>query len=246
MTQSPPTPPADVKSPPQAQEAGAQPPPGRPPLQPAPSLIDALRALLLQQPGDELPVLGGRLFTGILLLVGIALVAPQGMNAWLDRKIHPEPAKPAAVAWEVGKDAPVEITLITADAHRLNCASDTTLEGQHCGFNASKHPWPRAPGELLDDNDFNVIQPYRTADTNALILVSGLWAQPELALRVHREPPSYYDVKKQLRFVAYCKVHFVGELKDVALRWDTGAKWLPEPKAMVAKALSCTLDPPQG
>jgi hypothetical protein len=247
MTESPNTPPAKVASP--AAE-GTSPPagspsPARPPLQPAPSLTDALQALLFQQPGEELPALGGRLLIGILLLAGIALVSPQNMNVWIDRKLHPEPVKHAGV-WETGKDANVELTLITADAHRLNCASDTTLEGQHCGFTANKRVWPRAPGQLVDDNDFDVIQPYRTADTNALILVSGLWAQPELALRVHREPPSYYDVKKQLRFVAYCKVHFVGELKDVALRWDTAAKWAPEPKAMVAKALSCTLEPPQG
>jgi len=192
-----------------------------------------------------LQVIGGRLAIGIALLAGIALVSPQNMNAWVDRQLHPTPVK-ANEAWEVGKEAHVELTLITADAKRLNCAHDQVLEGQHCGFSANKHAWPRAPGQLSDDNDYQVIQPYRTADTNALILVSGVWAQPELALRVHREPPSYYDVKKQMRFVAYCKVRFVGELTNVSLRWDTGAKWQDEPKAMVAQALSCTLEPPTG
>jgi len=180
-----------------------------------------------------------------VLLVGIALVSPQNMNAWLDRRLHPTLIKPAET-WEVGKEAHVQLTLITADARRLNCAHDQVLEGQHCGFSANKHAWPRAPGELADDNDYDVIQPYRTADTNALVLVSGVWAQPELALRLHREPPSHYDVKKQARFVAYCRVRFVGQLDNVALRWDTGGRWQEEPKALVAQALSCTLEPPTG
>jgi hypothetical protein len=73
-----------------------------------------------------------------------------------------------------------------------------------------------------------------------------VWAQPELAWRVHREPPSYYDIKKQVRFVAYCDVRFIGELEHVSLRWETGGKWLPEGKAMVAQALRCTLGDPNG
>jgi hypothetical protein len=196
-------------------------------------------------PQPSLPLIGGRYALALAFLVGIALVASQGMNLWLDRHIHPTPIK-AAETWEIGKEAQLELTLVTADARRLNCAHDQVLAGQHCGFSANKHAWPRAPGELADDNDYDVIQPYRTADTNALVLVSGIWAQPELALRVHREPPAYYDVKKQARFVAYCKVRFVGELTNVSLRWDTGARWQEEPKAMVAQALSCTLEPPTG
>ena len=189
--------------------------------------------------------MGGRLALAIALLAGIAVVSQQGFNLWVDRRLHPAEVK-TQEKWEIGQEGRVELTLITADARRLNCAHDQTLQGQHCGFTANKHAWPRAPGELSDDNDYDVIQPYRTADNNALVLVSGVWAQPELALRLHREPPSYYDVKKQSRFVAYCKVRFLGELQNVALRWDTGAKWQDEPKAMVAQALSCTLEPPTG
>ncbi len=192
-----------------------------------------------------LQVTGGRLAWAIALLIGIAVVSHQGFNLWVDRHLHPAEVKTQA-KWEVGQEGHIELTLITADARRLNCAHDQVLAGQHCGFSANKHAWPRAPGELTDDNDYDVIQPYRTADSNALVLVSGVWAQPELALRLHREPPSYYDVKKQSRFVAYCKVKFLGELQNVALRWDTGAKWQDEPKAMVAQALSCTLEPPTG
>src|SRR4051812_18634240 len=135
MTESPHSPAAKLESP-SAENASppeGSPPPRHPQLQPAPSLTDALRALLFQQPGEELPALGGRLLIGILLLAGIALVSPQNLNVWIDRKLHPERVK-HTTAWEIGKEADVELTLITADAHRLNCASDTTLEGQHCGF----------------------------------------------------------------------------------------------------------------
>jgi hypothetical protein len=181
---------------------------------------------------------------GILLLVGIAIVSPNALNQRVDRWLHPQTPKPAA-AWAVGTEADVELTLIAADSRRLNCAHDQEFEGVHCGYAANKRPWPRAPNAPLDDNDANIIQPYRTADTNVLILVAGLWAQPELALRVHREPPSV-DVDKQLRFVAYCRVRFVGELKGGALRWESGGKWIDNDTGLVAKALHCTLEAPKG
>jgi hypothetical protein len=194
---------------------------------------------------DGPQVVGGRLIYAILLLFGISAVSATEVNSWIDRRLNPPKVKPA-VAWQVGKEARLQLTLITADARRLNCAHDLVIEGQHCGFTSNKHAWPRAPGALADDNDVDVIQPYRTADSNLLVLVSGVWAQPELAWRVHREPPTYYDLKKQVRFVAHCDVRFIGELEHVSLRWETGGKWLPEGKAMVAKALHCTLDEPEG
>jgi hypothetical protein len=197
-------------------------------------------------PPEERPtLLGGRLLIGVALLVGIAAVAPQGMNSWLDRTLHPAEPKPA-VSWTVGSEANVELTLITADSQILHCAHDETIEGAHCAYTANKKPWPRTPGAVLDDNDENVIRPYRTADTNALILVAGLWAQPELAMRVHREPPGHYDADKQLRFVAYCKVRFIGELKKAALRWQSGGKWHDDQTALVARPQRCTLEAPSG
>ena len=190
-------------------------------------------------------LIGGRFFLALLLLGAIALVSWQWLNVWIDRTLHPRPRK-ATVAWATGVEADVEITLITADAKRLSCASDTELDGVHCAYGANKRPWRRTPNAPFDDNDVDVIQPYRTADTNVLILASGLWAQPELAMRLHREPPNLGDVDKHLRFVAYCRVRFVGELEKVSTRWDTTGKWTEEPKAMLAKPIRCTLQPPNG
>ena len=207
----------------------------------APAAPDASRAAAAVKP----ELIGGRFVIALLLLGGIALVSWQWLNAWLDRTLHPRPRK-AAATWATGAEADVEITLITADAKRLACASDTEIEGVHCGYGASKRPWRRTPNAPFDDNDVNVIQPYRTADTNVLILVSGLWAQPELATRLHREPPNLADVDKHLRFVAYCRVRFVGEIEKLSTRWDTAGKWTDEPKAMLAKPIRCTLEPPNG
>jgi len=180
------------------------------------------------------------------MLAAIGFVAWQWPNAIIDRTLHPKQPKPVAT-WAVGSEADVELTLITADAKRLSCAHDKPVGDVHCAFTANKSRVRRAPNEPLDDNDEQVIQPYRTADTNALILVSGLWAQPELALRLHREPPILDNVDRHLRFVAYCHVRFVGELDKPSTRWDTKAKWIDEPgTTLVAKALSCTLQPPNG
>jgi hypothetical protein len=192
----------------------------------------------------EPELLGGRLLLGIAMLFGIGVISWQWLNVWVDRGLHPRPPK-AVAAWAVGSEADVQITLITADAKRLACAHDSEVEGVHCAYTANKRPWRRTPNAPLDDNDEHVIQPYRTADTNQLILVSGLWAEPELALRLHREPPNLADVDKHLRFVAYCRVRFVGEFTAIGTRWDTNAKWGEDAKSFVAKPVRCTLEPPK-
>jgi hypothetical protein len=173
----------------------------------------------------------------------MATIASQPLNARIDRWLFPREVKPVA-QWKVGTEADVELTLITDDYQRLSCANDEVVAGAHCAFRADKRHWPRERGAPVDDNKADVIQPYRTADTNQLILVSGLWAQPEVAMRLHNEPPHHFPEKKQLRFVAYCKVRFVGEI-TADLRWQRGASWQEKQKGLVAQPLSCTLTPPE-
>jgi hypothetical protein len=180
---------------------------------------------------------------GIAMLAGIAIVANNWLNQGIERTLDPPKAKPV-VQWAVGQEADLAITLITADMGRLSCASDTVVDGVHCAFDGNKRRWPRAPDAPLDDNNADIIQPYRTADTNQLVYVSGLWAQPELAMRVHREPPDSVPTDKLLRFVAYCRARFVGELKQAGTRWDNAAAWQGDATALVAKPLSCTLKSP--
>jgi hypothetical protein len=180
---------------------------------------------------------------GIAMLVSIAVFANQWLNQRIERWRSPPRIKPV-VQWVIGQEADLEITLITDDSRRLACASDTLVEGAHCAFDQNRRRWQRAPDAPVDDNNVDIIQPYRTADTNQLVFVYGLWAQPELAMRVHLEPPDSVASDKLLRFVAYCRVRFVGSLTQASTRWDQGAQWQGDGTALVAKPLSCTLTPP--
>jgi len=181
---------------------------------------------------------------GIALLILIAMTNFPLLNGLMARTFTPAPVQKKE-NWEVGKQADLQLTLIVADRDRLNCAHNAVLDGYHCDYAQSRRLWPRRLSEPLDDDRQKVIQPYRTADTNKLVLVGGLWAEPALAMRLHREPPQSVPERKQIRFVAYCRVEFIGELKDVGLRWERRGKWHEEKTALVAKPLHCTLEEPK-
>ena len=132
-----------------------------------------------------------------------------------------------------------------ADYGKLACASETVIEGYHCAFKNENENFPREPGSPIDDNKAKIIQPYRTPETNKLILVAGLWAQPEVALRLHREPASGVEEDKLARFTVHCEVKFIGMLpKEAKLRWNPGQWVPPDMNALVARPESCTIDQP--
>lgn len=192
---------------------------------------------------EPLDLLGGRVRLVFALLIGFTFIA----NPWINRRVNQWFAPPRASSttpWKVGEEAEVQITVISADQNRLDCAHNAVVEGKHCDFSANHRRWPRRLSEPFDNNREQVIQPYRTADTNKLVLIAGLWAQPELAYRVHQEPTRLYPVKKQLRFVAYCRVKFTGKLENAELRWNTTDKWQKGKTALVAEPLHCTLTNP--
>jgi hypothetical protein len=134
------------------------------------------------------------------------------------------------------------VTVITADASRLSCAHSEVIDGAHCGYGKDKLPWPRTAEEPADDNGRNLIQPYRTSPDNALVLVIGLWDQPEVAMRLHREPPTGVPVKRLNRFDVTCQVKFVGRLDSVDLRWDVTGTWQTERNTWVARPVSCQVN----
>lgn len=186
-------------------------------------------------------VLEGPVLVGIALLVGTAIPANQPLNRRLWRTLHPSPP---ARKWEIGQEHSLALTLISADASRLQCAHNESIGDLHCTHTASRKTWPTEA--TLDDNGATRIQPYRTADTNQLVLVAGVWAQPELAFRVHREPPSSVKKEDKLpRFTAHCQVRFEGELKGFELRWKSKAPWQKQKQALVGRALSCSLTAPE-
>ncbi len=136
----------------------------------------------------------------------------------------------------------VKVTLITADANRLACAHEQAFDGVHCEFKTDRDRWPKARDEPLDDNKEKVIQPYRTAPGNNLVLLSGLWAHHEVAMRLHREPPAGVPIKQLARFVATCQVKWLGKLDKVRTRWMAGGRWQDDGTAMVGRTESCTVN----
>ncbi len=186
---------------------------------------------------EELPqAIGGRFLVAALILGALTVIPMSALGNWF------EPAEPPptdTAAWQTGQKATVRLTLVTADAASLTCASAQTFEGRHCAFKSENEPWPRDPQAPLDDNKANIIQPYRTWLDNKLILVSGVWASPSLAMRVHNEPVGNLTPDKLARFVAECKVHFAGPMEKPTLRWQPGQGWNSEQATPVAIADSC-------
>lgn len=185
---------------------------------------------------EPLPVLGGRLLNAAIAAVGMLFVFV------FDSSIKtPEPAPTDMSGWRVGGRSKVRLTVITMDYERLLCATPVTFGQEHCEYKTETQPFPREPGEPLDDTKKHVIQPYRTYPDNQLILASGVWAHPEIATRMHIEPWAGIPEQRQQRFVAECEVEFLGQFENVKLRWKPDQSWNTEPKAWVAKTLSCKI-----
>lgn len=191
-------------------------------------------------PVEAKPILAGRLWIAIAMLLGLAVMANPPFNQFIGR-YGPKEQYTKRNEWRIGGTSNVTVTVITADANRLDCSTDKTIKGYHCGFDADGKAWPKNGKEPLDDNNAKIIQPYRTSPDNHLILIAGLWAQPAVAMRLHREPPEGKPIKRLQRFEARCKLEFLGDFDEVKLRWETGASWRTEKDTMVARALSCTV-----
>lgn len=153
----------------------------------------------------------------------------------------PEPANTDMTGWRVGGHTKVRLTVITMDYERLTCASETTFDEEHCEYKTETEMFPHVPGTPIDDSKLHTVQPYRTYPDNQLILVAGVWAQPEIATRVHREPWAGIPEQRQMRFVAECDVEFLGQVQNVKLRWKPDQGWNNEPTAWVGRAKSCRI-----
>lgn len=188
------------------------------------------------------PILAGRAWIAIGMLVGFGLLANPLFNSWVIRKAPPEEIRTDVSRWRVGEEASVRVTLVTADSVRLSCASGETFDGAHCGFGADHAAWPRAPEAPVDDNGVDVIQPYRTSPDNRLVLLAGIWTFPEVAMRLHREPWLGVQAKRLQRFDVTCRVKFLGKAGQIELRWDTNANWQTERETWVGRAVDCRVN----
>jgi hypothetical protein len=183
-------------------------------------------------------VIGGRFLVATGIVLGLTVLPMSSLGSIFEPK---DPTIPKPNTWEIGNKATVAITLITADYAKLACAHDKEVAGYHCGWKGENETWPRVPGAPLDDNKATVVQPYRTWLDNQLILVGGLWAQPAVATRLHREPTAGVDEDKLARFVVECQVTFVGKMDGVKLRWNPGSWSPPDQTPMLARPDSCKM-----
>jgi hypothetical protein len=199
---------------------------------------DAARKRRRVPPDEPTPVISGRFLTASVLVLGLTVIPMSNIGSLIEPK---DPTIPKPNTWTVGTKAAVAITLITADYNKLFCASDKDYSGYHCGFKSETEQWPREPGKPLDDNKASVIQPYRTWLDNQLVLVAGLWSQPAVATRLHREPAGGVEEDKLARFVVECQVTFIAKMDGVKLRWGPGQWTNPDMNPMLAKPESCKL-----
>jgi hypothetical protein len=187
---------------------------------------------------EPTPVISGRFLTAAALVLGLTVLPMSNLGSLFEPK---DPTIPKPNTWTVGSTATIAITLITADYNKLFCAHEKEFSGFHCGYKSESEVWPRDPTKPLDDNKASVIQPYRTWLENQLVLVAGLWAQPAVATRLHREPAAGVEEDKLARFVVECKVSFVGKMDGVKLRWGPGQWTNPDMNPMLAKPESCRI-----
>jgi len=191
-----------------------------------------------RRPPEPIPVASGWFLIAALML-GLMIVIPfSPIGNWLHRE---EPDFTDTRGWDVGKTGKAKLTLITADYGLLGCNSTVSIDGAHCAYKDDKAPWPKDPTAPLDDNGTNLIQPYRTHPDNKLLLIAGLWADPTMAMRLHREPSAGVQQAKLARFIATCELKFIGKVDAVKVRWSPGQQWVQEGGAMVARPVSCEL-----
>lgn len=185
------------------------------------------------------PVLTGRLLTAALILSGM-VIFPWPVDAIASKYRPDEPEKIAMNAWAPGKTVPMQITLITSDFDRLGCVMDKEVGGAHCEYKTESETWAQS-GTAADDNKKNIIQPYSLSPTNQLVLVGGLWAQPDVNRRLHDEPWQAISEKKLQRFIAECQVRLVEQQNQVTIRWAKDQAWGKQGPAWVGIAESCKI-----
>lgn len=167
---------------------------------------------------------------------GVYLYMMTGESARKRAKI--EEITPKALA--KGQVIDAAITLISADAGRLACASDTKAGSAHCGFKGDQKPWQPAEGETAKPED--VIAPYMTVD-NVLFLIPGLFTQPVLKKRLDDEPAGKYSREEleNRRFTVTCKLKLEEKFDKFKVRWDVGQPWGDRSDAWFGTVSDCKM-----
>lgn len=118
------------------------------------------------------------------------------------------------------------ITVVPADAVNLDCSSDQRFGDVYCAYDGRGLPAPAS----------NPLRPYVTVGRE-LILLSGVFEESHVNtwLQGARRGGSNERVRLD------CKAMRLGELPNIAVRWQNGAAWGLEHKVPVAKVETCTL-----
>lgn len=185
-----------------------------------------------------------KVFTAVIVITSLAYLA---ITTREPQRSGPPLKLTPVESLEQGKDYDLSITLITADARDLACASDTKVGDLHCGFTLNGRPWKDPEGTQGKPSD--VLVPYMTHD-NVLFLIAGLWQEPALEKRLKEEPYEErvdggelkrWERDQLRRFTATCKVNLVEKMETFKTRWELGKPFGDGRNTWVGKPRDCKI-----
>lgn len=186
---------------------------------------------------EETPVLSGRMVIAMTFVLGMVVIPLSPLGRLIGKKA---PRSEERASWVVGKTGQIHLTVTTADYDKLSCADERVTNSVHCSFRTERERFPQQADAPIDDNKRHILQPYRTTD-NQLVLLGGLWAQPDVAQRLHEEPARGVSEKNLARFVVSCDVKFIEEWDNPLIRWNPRENWSRQGKAMIALPQKCAI-----
>ena len=150
-------------------------------------------------------------------------------------ELMPSAERRTATNFAEGKTVPVRITLVTADAFDLACASDDPVGTARCAFAKDGKPSPAAT------EGTGVLAPYMTVD-NTLLLIPDLWSEPALAKRLADDSPEGRARESLKRFSAACQLTVDKKLKGFFVRWTPGSDWSPRDEGWTGRVSNCKVE----
>jgi hypothetical protein len=121
--------------------------------------------------------------------------------------------------WHKGSKQMVEITLVKEDKAKLDCASNVSIEGLGCAYDANSQARTQQPKD-------KALHPYCNIK-NDVLLAAGLWDSPGLPAELPSE-----------RFTVVCNYNVVGVVKSVSLRWNSNDKFDPAKQSLPVGTLT--------
>lgn len=150
-------------------------------------------------------------------------------------ELMPSAERRAPTNFAAGKTVPVRITLVTADAADLACASDDAVGAARCAFTKDGRPTDAARSGV------GVLAPYMTVD-NALLLIPDLWSEPALARRLSEDAPEGKPRDSLKRFSAACQLTVDRKVEGFFVRWLPSSDWSPRGEAWSGRVSDCKVE----